>query len=343
MEAAKESKVDIKDFILIGGGFLIAAVIAHGFWIAWRGRREPLRLDIVPDIIADDIDNIDRLRGELPNGGARVVARDTVGKQEMLELDAAPILVEPTPVNDAQPAQTPAMLDETSILEPSIEAPAAAEHLQQDPATSTARVEPTAGGAQQRPQVAEVVIPDEPLRPLLRPSLQPSLHPPGRPRRPAARKDADKPVEPISEQPPVEELIVINVLAADGEPFTGDRLFAVLRGNGLKFGDMNIFHRQDPKTRNVNYSVANVVEPGTFDMADMEAFRSPGLCFFLQLPGPDNPSQVFEDMVRITRDVATDLGGELTDEQRSHMTPQNVEHYRQRIADFSRRRMSKRA
>ena len=184
-----------------------------------------------------------------------------------------------------------------------------------------------------------MVIPDEALdSPVL-----PPLPPPRRPRRPAARKVAEKPVEPLAEQPPVEELIVMNVLAPDGEPFTGDQLFAALRGKGLKFGDMNIFHRLDPKTRNVNYSVANVVEPGTFDMADMEAFRSPGLCFFLQLPGPDDPSRVFEDMVAIARGVATDLGGELTDEQRSHMAPQSVEHCRQRVTDFSRRRLSKRA
>ena len=65
--------MDIKDFILIGGGILIAMVIGHGFWIAIRAKRETLRMDIVPDLIPDDdIDDIERFRGELPNGPARV-------------------------------------------------------------------------------------------------------------------------------------------------------------------------------------------------------------------------------------------------------------------------------
>ena len=67
-----ESTVDIKDFILIGGGLLIAAVVAHGFWIAWRERRQDLRIDIKPDLIPEEVDEIARLRGELPNGGGRV-------------------------------------------------------------------------------------------------------------------------------------------------------------------------------------------------------------------------------------------------------------------------------
>jgi cell division protein ZipA len=141
----------------------------------------------------------------------------------------------------------------------------------------------------------------------------------------------------------VEELIVLNVLAASGSPYTGDELFAALRTCGLKFGDMNIFHRVEPLTRAVQYSVASAVEPGTFDMAEMEAIRCPGLCMFMQLPGPEDPSAAFEDMLSVARSVTGSLGGEVRDEHRNIMTPQTVEHYRQRIVDFSRRRMSKRA
>jgi cell division protein ZipA len=146
-----------------------------------------------------------------------------------------------------------------------------------------------------------------------------------------------------SGEPVVQELIVINVVAPRGQHFEGPALVEGLRARGLRYGEMNIFHRVEPMTRAVQYSVANVLEPGTFDMADIESFRSPGVCFFMQLPGPENPLEAFEDMLKAARNLALQLGGELKDEQRSVMTGQTVEHYRQRIAEFRRRLMSMRA
>ena len=64
--------MDIKDWILIGGGILLAAVIGHGFWLAWRSRRDTLRMDIEPNVPREEVDELDLLRAELPNGGARV-------------------------------------------------------------------------------------------------------------------------------------------------------------------------------------------------------------------------------------------------------------------------------
>ena len=333
--------MDIKDFILIGGGLLIAAVIAHGFLIAWRGRREPLRLDIVPDIIQDDVDDIVRLRGELPNGGARI-AKNTIDEQELFDLSAAPILLEPSgtsPVAARETLSEERLDNAASFDESSIELPIVDESGEQASEVQPRAAEPIATAKPLKPQVAESIVAETSAANSV--SKQRISGPP--PRRPAARKDPEKPIEPLPDQAPVEELIVINVLAGRGEHFIGDTIFTVLGGKGLKFGNMNIFHRADPVTRVASYSVANVVEPGTFDMADMEAFRSPGLSFFLQLPGPENPVHVFEDMMVVARQVASELGGELKDEQRSFMTPQTVEHYRQRVADFSRRRMSKRA
>ena len=69
------------------------------------------------------------------------------------------------------------------------------------------------------------------------------------------------------------EVIVINVLARNGAQFGGSDLLEAFLRNGLKFGDMNIFHRIQPASKVVQFSVASAVEPGTFDLSAMESFR----------------------------------------------------------------------
>ena len=111
----------------------------------------------------------------------------------------------------------------------------------------------------------------------------------------------------------------------------------------VRFGDMNIFHRIDQANKTVQFSVASAVEPGTFDLSAMAEFSTLGITMFLRLPGLDEPLPVFDDMLGVARDIASSLGGDLKDEQLSVMTGQTSEHCRQRIAEFSRKRMSQRA
>jgi len=65
--------IDIRDLVLIGGGLFTVAIILHGIWLTWRSRRQPLRLDISPELVPDVDDDMARYRGELPNGGGRLV------------------------------------------------------------------------------------------------------------------------------------------------------------------------------------------------------------------------------------------------------------------------------
>jgi cell division protein ZipA len=371
--------VDIKDFILIGGGLLIAAVVAHGFWIAWRARRDPLRIDLVTELPeADDEDDLRRLRAELPNGGARVVGSAGSPHQGAFELERqgrradgdAPMLLDPSEperVERRPPAGMPPGRSRSVTARdhtPPVSRPASQPRKTEprlDPAPlperapaeerPTTRQRADAGGSR-RDKVADVILPEKPVK----------ADEPKEPRRWSARRPAaeSRPeqrsagrgsrgagmpggADARKGEQGVDELIVVNVLAPKGKPFVGGGLVEAMRARGLRYGDMNIFHRLDPMTRTNLYSVANVVEPGTFDMADLDHFRSPGVCFFMQLPGPEQPMDAFEDMLKVARDVAVRVGGELKDEQRSVMTGQTVEHYRQRISDFCRRRMSMRA
>ena len=139
-----------------------------------------------------------------------------------------------------------------------------------------------------------------------------------------------------------DELIILGVLAKSGSVFKGAELVDALRGQGLKFGNMSIFHRIDSTTDQQLFSVANALEPGTFDLADMQALETPGITFFLQLPVPGDAFETLEDMLLSARTVAAALGGEVKDDQMNTLTGQTVEHMRQRLADYARRRLTQR-
>ena len=178
------------------------------------------------------------------------------------------------------------------------------------------------------------LIGDEPVPMLLNPVVEPQAKAP---------KKAEK-VEKAAaaDLPPVEEVLVINVVARDEVGFKGPALLQNILESGLRFGEMDIFHRHESMAGNgeVLFSMANALKPGTFDLDDIEGFSTRAVSFFLSLPGPRHPKQAFDVMVAAARKLAHELGGELKDDQRSVMTSQTIEHYRQRIVEFERRQLT---
>jgi len=312
--------MDIKDWILIGGGLLLVAVIGHGFLLAWRSRRDTLKLDIDPNIPRDDIDPLDLLRAELPNGGARIRKADPIADAEGFKLEPDVAVESPR----ASRLKKPIVAQRKTVPQrraPIAERPIVPERIGADRSAVHA----------ERPVEKRAERPVERLRPT-------AAAPP-----PVQVADEELDFDAALSAKTDPEVIVINVLARNGAKFAGNDLMEAFLRNGLKFGDMNIFHRVQPASKEVQFSVASAIEPGTFDLSAMDAFRTPGVSFFMQMPGPGQPLEVFEDMLAVTRDVAASLGADLKDEQLSVMTSQTIQHCRSRIEDFSRKRMSKRA
>ena len=134
--------------------------------------------------------------------------------------------------------------------------------------------------------------------------------------------------------------LVIHVKAAQDQQFYGSDLLEFILDNGLRFGAMGIFHRHlgEDGEGPVLFSMANMVKPGTFDLHTFEDFSTIGLSFFLALPTVNGEHlQAFETMLSTAQNLAEKLSGELKDEQRSVLTRQTIEHYRERIRDFSRK------
>ncbi|MER2298114.1 cell division protein ZipA [Pseudomonas promysalinigenes] len=144
------------------------------------------------------------------------------------------------------------------------------------------------------------------------------------------------------ELPPVEEVLVISVISRDEGGFKGPALLQNILESGLRFGEMDIFHRHESMAGHgeVLFSMANAVKPGIFDLDDIDHFSTRAVSFFLGLPGPRHPKQAFDVMVAAARKLAHELNGELKDDQRSVLTAQTIEHYRQRIVEFERRALT---
>jgi len=153
--------------------------------------------------------------------------------------------------------------------------------------------------------------------------------------RQSAPRQEPKPKDPG----PVLEVIVFHLIARRPERFDGQDMLRLLLENGLRYGDMHIFHRhRDVDGREqLEFSVANAVEPGTFDIDSMEDEQFAGITFFMKLPGPRDPLASLERMLTAGRRLAEGMNGELKDEQHSVLTPQTMEHLRQRVQEFERR------
>lgn len=221
------------------------------------------------------------------------------------------------------------------------------------------RIEPTLGGsadsAPAKPRAAQPKTarparpePRKPEPPTAKPARPAAPKPESRkPEKAAAAARKPRPDDAPKAPPQPEEVLIVNVMAPSGEQFRGDALLDSLVSAGLRFGDMNIFHRYEGAKGGgpILFSLANMVKPGVFDLDTMADFTTPGVSLFMTLPLEERVElenvEVFDEMLEAARAIALELGGELKDENRSVMTRQTQEHCRQRIHEFERKQLSR--
>ena len=143
----------------------------------------------------------------------------------------------------------------------------------------------------------------------------------------------------------VSEVLVLNVTAKKGRLIMGERLLSLMQGLELEYGERKIFSKRtdDAEGGPILFNVANMLQPGTFDLNNMENFATVGVTLFLALPSPISNFEAFEEMLQTAQDLVRSIDGELRDDQRNMMTGQTIEHYRQRVRDFELRRLRSRA
>jgi len=147
---------------------------------------------------------------------------------------------------------------------------------------------------------------------------------------------------PIDKPAPIEiapQVIVLSVVMPEGQVMSGAALLPSLLTLGMKYGEMNIFHRHQDNAGNgkVTFSLANMMNPGTFNLDDIENFSTQGITLFMTLPNPGDAFAVFEQMLNAAKQLAVEFRGQLLDDKRSVMTKQTEQHYIGIIREFERK------
>lgn len=133
-----------------------------------------------------------------------------------------------------------------------------------------------------------------------------------------------------------EEVIVLHIKG----PVQGAVLLQMMTELGCKFGELGIFHRYENTagTGPMIFSVANMFNPGTFDLDNMENFETEGVAFFMALPMKFDGQQAFNMMLNAAKKLATEIPqGQVLDGQRQLLTRQSIHEARQRIREFERK------
>jgi len=137
----------------------------------------------------------------------------------------------------------------------------------------------------------------------------------------------------------VDKVFSVFVTAPTSVPFRGPVLLGALAMAKLEFGDMQIFHRTElvDGREKVLFSVANVREPGTFDLSAMDDFTTEGLALFMQVPCAVDAGRAFDAMIESARILADTLDGHVCDTRRSALTQQTIRHMREEIINYQLR------
>ena len=334
----------MKEYVLWGGGLLVVLVVAHGLWQAWRSRRRrnAARADIEPDADSGGAAQMDIFEPPVLSD-----VDDTVDAQAPADTtaDADPAAAEGSAAGDDATAGSD---DEPSAGEREGRA-----HRHREPSAgdreglASSRQEPSTREQerdQQEPYIIETVDDADGAKRGRRVVIPGKRTEPTVPRNDHLFKVRRTPPEPgrAPPAPPgLDQVVVIWVVAKAGSSFDGQQLVKALADNGLRYGNDALFRKYDVDSGEELFSVVNGLEPGTFDLSDLNVLSTPRIVMLLSLVNATTGLAAFSEMLDAAQDISISLGGELRDENMGPMTGQTIEHYRQRISDYKRKSLRK--
>ena len=137
-----------------------------------------------------------------------------------------------------------------------------------------------------------------------------------------------------------ELVVALTILTRDERALAGPVLREAFAAFNLSPDDHGMFHHYGNRhgsLREPVFSVANVLEPGVFDLDAMDELATPGLCLFLHRPGPLPAAVAFDLMLDVGARLSRALDAVLCDDQRCRLTVQATQALRERVVHFALR------
>ena len=137
-----------------------------------------------------------------------------------------------------------------------------------------------------------------------------------------------------------EKIVTLYLAARAGAKLHGPDIVVAAEKAGLAYGHMGVFHRliDNHPQRGPVFSVANIMKPGSFDMANIQAMETPAIAFFLTLPAPVPALDAWETMLPTAQRMAELLDGVVLDESRNALGRQRIAHIRDELRAYDRQR-----
>lgn len=135
-----------------------------------------------------------------------------------------------------------------------------------------------------------------------------------------------------------DKIVSLYVAAKAGQMLRGEDIVVAAEKTGLTFGHMNVFHRliEGHPERGPVFSMANILQPGSFDMANIREMETPAIAFFLTLPAPMTALEAWEKLLPNVERMAELLGGVVLDDSRNALGRQRIQHIREELRAYDR-------
>ncbi|ART79917.1 cell division protein ZipA [Oceanisphaera avium] len=354
---------DLRIILIILGAVAIAALLIHGLWTSQKGRQKPMREKPLSKVAPTPLDKTDETTDGFDSDGigrVRVAGHhqaESLSRNQELEDDwqISPhfYAVEDDEQHEPHLGLPPTLSSSVFAEDDLASAPFQEEQALADVANTPAASQPEKAAESDSPVLAQpeseaelrarqyqkgeidpLFDNHEPAPAELPPSPEPIAEANVQPEAPVSPTP-----EPVIAKPAPktwQEVYVINVMAKPEQLLAGTELVRAVTDAGFVFGDMDIFHRYQGSAGQGEplFSLANMVNPGTFNPNAMSEFTTPGVSIFMQLPPPGMAKNHFNMMIQAADNIAEDLDALLVDNQRQALALEYLVRCRGQLSDY---------